>query len=194
MVMCMFLVTCATPPSTAPSPALNGNYTLDPTHASVIWSLSHAGLSNYTARFDKISGQLDFDSDTPQNSRLDIRIDPTSVSTGLPSFDKELAEDSKYFDAGTYPEIRFTSEAITVTGETTGQITGLLTLKGVTRPVALDVVYNGAGTSFGHPGKTLGFSATGSVIRSDFNMGYLTNFGIGDKVTLRIEAEFNETH
>jgi len=56
------------------------------------------------------------------------------------------------------------------------------------------VTYNGAGKSFGNPGKTLGFSATGELLRSDFGVGtFLTNFGIGDKVTLRIEAEFNET-
>mgnify|MGYP001952703617 CR=1 FL=1 len=51
---------------------------------------------------------------------------------------------------------------------------------------------NGAGKSFGHPGDTLGFSATGTLNRSDFGLTYLSNFGIGDEVTLRIEAEFNE--
>jgi len=79
-----------------------------------------------------------------------------------------------------------------VTGDTTGQIIGDLTLRGVTKPVTLDVVFNGSGSSFGHPGKTLGFSATGEIVRSEFGMTHLTNFGIGDKVTLRIETEFNE--
>jgi len=73
-----------------------------------------------------------------------------------------------------------------------GQVTGDLTLRGVTKPVTLDVTYNGAGKSFGHPGATLGFSAIGKINRSDWGMDYLTNFGIGDEVTLRIEAEFNE--
>ena len=187
------LISCATPPQVDITPSLKGNYTLDPTHASVVWSLSHVGLSNYTARFDKISGQLDFDAENPTRSQLDVRIDPASVSTGLPDFDTELSEDSKYFDSGTYPEIRFTSDTITQTSDVQGRITGLLTLKGVTKPVTLDVTYNGAGSSFGHPGKTLGFSARGTFLRSDFNMGHLTNFGIGDEVSLRIEAEFNET-
>ncbi len=186
------LSACATPPVLEPAAAPTGNYILDPTHASVTWSLSHAGLSNYTARFDDISGVLDFDSAAPQNSTVDIRIDPKSVSTGLPKFDEELAASGNYFDANTFPEIRFVSTGIKLTGEAMGLITGDLTLKGVTKPVTLDVTFNGAGKSFGNPGKTLGFSASTKFLRSDFNMGHLVSFGIGDEVALRIETEFNE--
>ncbi len=188
----LFLFACATPPSIAPISALKGNYKLDPTHASVTWSLSHAGLSNYTARFDEISGQLDFNPDAPQTSLVNITINPQSVSTGLPKFDDTLAFDSQYFDARTYPEIRFVSETLTLTGDNTATMTGTLTLKGISKAVTLDVTYNGAGSSFGNPGKTLGFSAQGHILRSEFNMGHLKNFGIGDRVTLRIETEFNE--
>ena len=101
-----------------------GNYVLDPQHARVNWSLSHAGLSQYTARFDEVSGALEFDPADPEASRLDIRINPKSVSTGLPEFDETLATSGNYFDADTYPEIRFASSQITKTSETTGQITG----------------------------------------------------------------------
>lgn len=187
-----FLAACATPPVIAPSAAPAGNYKLDPTHASVTWSLSHAGLSNYTARFDDISGALDFQSTAPETSSVDIRIDPRSVSTGLPKFDEEIATSGNYFDANKFPEIRFVSTDIKLTGDAKGLITGDLTLKGVTKPVTLDVTFNGAGKSFGNPGKTLGFSATTSFLRSDYNMGHLVSFGIGDEVTLRIETEFNE--
>ena len=188
----VLLSACATPPIISPSAAPAGNYKLDPTHASVNWSLSHAGLSNYTARFDDISGALNFDSDSPENSTVDIRIDPKSVNTGLPKFDEEIATSGNYFDADKYPEIRFVSTDIKLTGKTTGLITGDLTLKGVTKPVTLDVIFNGVGKSFGNPGKTLGFSANTKFLRSDYNMGHLVSFGIGDEVTLRIETEFNE--
>ena len=186
------LSACATPPVIAPSAAPAGNYKLDPTHASVTWALSHAGLSNYTARFDTISGALNFNPDAPQNSTVDIRIDPKSISTGLPKFDEEIATSGNYFDANTFPEIRFVSTDIKLTGDATGLITGDLTVKDVTKPVTLDVTFNGAGKSFGNPGKTLGFSATTSFLRSDYNMGHLVSFGIGDEVSLRIETEFNE--
>lgn len=183
---------CHTAPSIAPAPEISGNYNLDPAHASVTWSVSHAGLSNYTARFDDIGGTLSFDATDPANSQVDIRIDPASVHTGLPKFDETLAIEANYFDAKTYPEIRFVSADITTRSDTEGTITGDLTFRGHTQAVTLDVTYNGAGKSFGHPGKTLGFSATGLLKRSDFGLTYLTNFGIGDEVTLRIEAEFNE--
>lgn len=165
---------------------------LDPAHASVVWSLSHAGLSQYTARFDDISGALTFDPDNLPNSRMDIRIDPASVSTGDPEFDETIATGGKYFDADNFPEIRFVSTQITKVTDTTGTLTGDLTFRGVTKPVTLNATYNGAGKSFGHSGTTLGFSATGMLKRSDFGLSYLSNFGIGDDVTLVIEAEFNE--
>ncbi len=182
---------CATPPSTERVQLEAGNYVLDPTHARINWSLSHAGLSEYTARFDTVSGTLQFDPDNPENSQVDIRIDPKSVSTGLAEFDKTLAGDKKYFDAETYPEIRFQLTDIVITSDRTGDLIGNLSLRGVTKPLTLKTTFNGAGKSFGHKGKTLGFSAIGQLTRSDFGMTYLTNFGIGDIVTLRIEAEFN---
>ena len=186
------LSACATPPNLDVATVPEGAYVLDPAHASVNWSLSHSGLSFYTARFDDISGALDFNPDAPTDSRLDVRIDPKSVSTGDVEWDETLGTSGKYFDGDTHPEIRFVSTSSVKATDNTGTVTGDLTLRGVTKPVTLDVTYNGAGKSFGNPGATLGFSAIGTIKRSDWGMDYLTNFGIGDEVTLRIEAEFNE--
>jgi polyisoprenoid-binding protein YceI len=188
----LVLTACATPPTLDVSAAPEGAYVLDPAHASVNWSLSHSGLSFYTARFDDISGALDFNPNDPTGSRVDIRIDPISVSTGDPEWDDTLATDGKYFDGEKHPEIRFVSTSSVKATDTTGTVTGDLTLRGIKKPVTLDVTYNGSGKSFGHPGATLGFSATAKIKRSEWGMDYLTNFGIGDEVTLRIQAEFNE--
>lgn len=186
------LSACTTVPQITPSAAAPGNYTLDPQHVSVIWRIRHSGLSNYTARFDKATGTLNFDPAAPATSSVDIRIDPKSVNTGLPDFNETIATGGNYLDGDTYPEIRFTSTNINITGEARGTITGDLTLKGVTHPVELDVVFNGVGKTFGNPGDTLGFSATGKFLRSNFGINHLLNFGIGDEITLLIEAEFNE--
>ncbi|GGX55708.1 polyisoprenoid-binding protein [Litorimonas cladophorae] len=188
----LVLTACATPPTLDVSAAPEGAYVLDPAHASVNWSLSHSGLSFYTARFDDISGALDFNPNDPTASRVDIRIDPISVSTGDPEWDDTLGTDGKYFDGEKHPEIRFISTSAVKATDSTGTVTGDLTLRGITKPVTLDVTYNGSGKSFGHPGATLGFSATAKIRRSDWGMDYLTNFGIGDEVTLQIQAEFNE--
>lgn len=191
-VILLSLTACYSPPQTATAELKAGNYVLDPAHASVIWSLSHAGLTNYQARFDAIEGTLNFTPESPTTSQLDIRIDPNSVSTGLPDFDDTIATDSRYFNAEAFPEITFTSTDITVTDDAKGTVTGDLTFRGVTKPVTLDVIFNGSGKSFGHPGETLGFSATGMIDRTEFGLTYLSNFGIGSEVKLRIEAEFNE--
>lgn len=191
--LCLLAFTaCATPPTVDLKATPEGAYVLDPAHTSVTWSLSHAGLSMYTARFDDITGVLDFNPEDPSASQIDIRIDPLSVSTGDQKWDETLATDGKYFDGETYAEIQFVSTSAVKRSENTGTVTGNLTLRGITKPVTLDVTFNGAGKSFGHPGTTLGFSAEGKIKRSDWGMSHLTNFGIGDEVTLRIETEFNE--
>jgi len=184
------LSACFTPPDVTREAELKGNYVLDPAHASIVWQISHVGLSNYTARFDDVRGMLSFDPETPANSKVDIVIDPLSVSTGDKEFDKTIGED--YFKADKYSQIRFISTSITVTGENTGVIVGNLDFLGVTVPLSLNTVFNGAGKSFGHKGKTLGFSATGTLNRSDFGLNNLLNFGIGDEINFTIEAEFNE--
>lgn len=193
IIISLFAISgCYTPPDVTPEAAVSGNYELDPTHTSVIWSLSHVGLSNYSARFDEVSGTLRFVADAPGESVADIRINPTSVNTGLPEFDDTIAFDKNYFDGKNHPEIRFLTTDFYIYEQGRAEITGDLTFRGVTNPVTLDVVFNGKGKSFGHPGDTLGFSATGKFNRSDFGLTHLKNFGIGDEVTLRIETEFNE--
>ena len=192
IVSAFWLSGCYTAPDLAPRPEISGNYVLDPEHSSVIWSVSHVGLSNFTGRFDQIEGQLEFNSENPEQSKIFIQIDPTSVSTGLPDFDKTIGLKSDYFNGDEYPAIVFVSDSISITGENTGQISGDLQFRGRSHLFVLDVTYNGAGKSFGHPGETLGFSATGQLNRSDWGLTTLKNFGIGELVTLRIETEFNE--
>ncbi len=188
----VLLASCYTPPVVDLAPDIAGNYVLDPAHTSVVWRISHAGISNYTARFDDIRGTLFFDPFAPQNSRVDIIIDPTSVSTGDAEFDETIAESGNYFNVGKHPQIRFISTSIQITGDNAGLIMGNLTFRGQTKPLVLETVFNGAGKSFGHKGKTLGFSATGTFLRSDFGLTTLRGFGIGDEINLQIETEFNE--
>ena len=183
---------CYSPPDISPLSAPQGDYILDPAHASVIWTVKHAGLSNYTARFDTISGALTFSPDNPATSKVDIIIDPNSVNTGDADFDSEISTKKSYFNSTQFSQIRFVSTNIDITSEVTGLITGDLTFRGVTLPITLKTTFNGAGKSFGHKGKTLGFSATGSLNRSDFGLDHLIDFGIGDSVSLTIETEFNE--
>lgn len=172
-----------------------GVYSLDETHASLTWKVSHLGLSDYTARFTDFDADLTFDPAAPENSSITASIDPTSIETDYPhpeekDFDKLLIEGEGWFNSGDFPSITFESTTIERTGDNTGTMTGDLTFLGVTKPVTLDVTFNGAMAMQPFSQKpTLGFSATGTLNRSEWGMGtYVPN--IGDEVELLIEAEF----
>ena len=165
----------------------SGNYTVEPTHTTVVWRLTHMGASNYTARFDKISGNLDFNSANPTASSVNITIDPNSVSTGLPNFDKEIA--TKFFDAGNHPSINFVSTSLVKTGDTSGDLTGNLSFRGVTKPVTLKVQFNGGQVHPFTQRHLIGFSARGNFKRSDFGLNAMVPM-VGDNVELIIETEF----
>lgn len=180
-------------------------YTLDPTHASVIWRVKHFGLSHYTARFTTFDATLVFNPDDASATSLTARIDPASVETdyngdyksghadsGFESWNEHLARSGNYFNAGAFPDITFTSTAITPTGADTGTVTGDLTFLGVTKPVSLDVRYNGvAQFPWAPEADNIGFSATTTLTRSDFGLSAGTPY-VGDEVEVIIEAEFGE--
>jgi polyisoprenoid-binding protein YceI len=189
-------VGAASAPAVAADPAKAANlaaqpagvYEVEPTHTTVVWRLSHSGLSTYTARFDRVSGTITLDPANPINSSADILIDVASVSTGLPDFDKKLASD--VLKAGTTPQMRFKSTSLVATSPTTGRLTGDLTMAGVTKPVTLDVSYNTGRMSPFAKRQNIGFSASGTIKRSDWGVDSYIAFGIGDQVDLVIEAEF----
>lgn len=171
-----------------------GAYKVDPKHAFVLWKVKHTELSTYVARFTKFDATIDFNPKDVTKSTVTAKIDPTSIETdyvpGERDFNKELAQDEKWFNAGKFPDITFKSTKVEKTGENTGIVTGDLTLLGVTKPVTLDVTYNGAYADqpFSHK-PTLGFAATGVIKRSDWGLSTYVPM-IGDEVTLEIHGEF----
>jgi polyisoprenoid-binding protein YceI len=176
----------------APIDAPAGEYVLDKTHASITWKVTHLGLSQYTARFTSFDSVIVLDPKTPAKSTVSVTIDPRSVKTDFPfpekeDFDKVVAE--KFLLAAEHPAITFQSSSLKATGARTGKLTGNLTMMGVTKPVTLDVMVNGA---MNHPFRkipVLGFSATGTFKRSDFGSTVLQG-PIGDEITVVIEAEY----
>jgi polyisoprenoid-binding protein YceI len=171
-----------------------GSYKLDPTHASLTWKVNHMGLSNYTARFTKLDATLTYDPADPSRSTLTATVDPSSIRTDHPgAFDKELREDPRFFKTAQFPEIKFVSKSLQKTGDKTGKMTGDLTFMGQTKPVTLDVTFNGSFKE--HPltkKPAIGFSATGTVKRSQFGMDALVPY-VSDDVAIAIEAEFQKS-
>jgi polyisoprenoid-binding protein YceI len=190
--------TAAQPPNTADA----GEYTLDPAHTSVNFRLSHMGLSHFTARFTRMDGKLAFDPANPAAQSVSVTIDARSLQTNYPEPEKldfDAQVQKEFLEAARFPTITFKSTRIEPTGERTANVTGDLTLHGVTRPVTLQVTYNG-GYKAGQMdpmGARVGFSAKGAFNRSDFGVEYGlpapgTTLGVGDRIEVAIEAEFTK--
>jgi polyisoprenoid-binding protein YceI len=116
-------------------------------------------------------------------------VDPASVDTGSASFDEKL-RGATWLNTAKFPTISFASTALVMTGANTGKMTGDLTFLGVTKPVTLDVTWNGVGSGM-MPETRTGFSATGTIKRTDFGFGTYVPV-ISDMVDLILEIEFTK--
>lgn len=178
--------------------APSGTYTLDKAHASLIFTVNHLGFSHYTARFTKFDATLQLDVANPSASTLTATVDPRSLTleNPPPGFTDEL-KGPQWLDTAKFKEITFKSTALTMTGPNTAQVTGDFTLHGVTKPIVLDVTFNGGYRGFElDPHGRVGFSAKGVLKRSEFGIAYGipapgTTMGVSDEVNVTIEAEFN---
>ena len=176
-------------PDTSISDIPSGKYVMDKTHGYVTFSYWHQGFSKPVLRFDDVDAVLTLDNENPVNSSVDVTINADSINTAIPKFDTHIKNEDM-FDVANYPTITFKSTKLTQTTPATGTLTGDLTMKGVTKPITLDVRFNKAGNHFRTKKPMAGFSATGKLMRSDWNMGYAVP-NVGDAVNLVIEAEFN---
>ena len=169
--------------------AEGGHYALDKSHAKVVFSINHLGFSTYYGFFPDLAGRLDLDAETPAKSALSVTINVAGMVTTDPKLDAKLKLDA-FFDVAKFPKAAFKSTAIEVTGEGRGKLTGDLTLHGVTKPVTLDVAFNGAGTPPMTQLYVVGFDAVGTLKRSEFGIKNFVPL-VGDEVTLRISCEFD---
>lgn len=182
--------------STAPVPA--GAYTLDKAHASLLFRVNHLSFSHWTARFTRFDAQLQFDPRDPTKSSVKVTVDPKSIaSDNAPDGFMATLAGPEWLDAGKYPEMTYRSTKVERSGPNGLRISGELTLHGVTKPVTLMATYNGgyAGHPF-DPHARIGFSAKGTLKRSEFGVAYGipapgTIMGVFDDVEVIVEAEFS---
>ena len=178
-----FAVVASADLSSVPS----GNYGLDKTHGYITFSYNHLGFSNPHVGFESFEVDLALDNENIDNSSVAVTIDATSISSRVEVFDGHL-NGANFFDTDNYPTIRFKSTGIEVTGDNTMNVTGDLTIKGVTKPVTLETTINKAAD---HPMRkipTIGVSATAVVSRSDWGLDRAVP-NVGDEVTIWIEVE-----
>ena len=169
--------------STVPS----GEYGLDDHHAYISFTYSHIGFSTPHVGFRKFDANLTLDSAKPENSAIEVVIDTTSVDSRVEEFNGHL-RGSNFFDTDNYPQATFKSTRIAANEDGTFDVTGDLTIKGITKSVTLDATLNKAAM---HPMRnipTVGFSAETQILRSDFGMDRAVP-AVGDEVTIYITVE-----
>jgi polyisoprenoid-binding protein YceI len=174
-------------PNLDPAKMLAGRYVLDKRHASLIVRVRHMGFSNYTMRFNVLDAAFDYDPKNPAASKVEVTVDVNSLDTGEPQYGAQFAR--QFLDVENHPTATFVSTSLTQVDATRGVMTGDLTLRGVTRPVKLDVVFDGfSATALG--GDRAGFSAVGRIDRTEFGSTFLSPDIAADQVDLIIEVEF----
>ncbi|MBD3787365.1 MAG: polyisoprenoid-binding protein [Sphingomonadales bacterium] len=167
--------------------AASETYTLDPSHSQIVFSYNHLGFSTTTGMFSGFEGTIQFDAEDPAASSVEVAFPTASLITGWDERNAHFLT-GDFFDAEAAPEISFKSTAIEVTGETTGKITGDLTINGVTKPIVLDATMTQMGEHPMAKKPWVGFNATTTVIRSDFDMGQFAPY-VSDEVAVTISIE-----
>jgi len=177
----------ADPVTRDPAKIPAGAYVLDKRHASLIARIPHlGGFSRYTLRFTGLDGAFTYDPANWQATKVSFSVNPRSADTGDAGFNKEIAG---FLGAETNPAILFASTGFTAGPDGHGQVTGDLSFHGVTKPVTLDVTFNGVGPGLLGAGTRLGFSGVTRIKRSDFGATAVSQWA-GDDVELQFEIEF----
>lgn len=182
----------ATPGAKDPSRVTGGTYQVDPGHTQVAFAYDHMGFSNNFGIISGPVGTLTLDPNNVAAAKVSIEVPIANVRTGITALDEHLMK-ADFFDSAKFPKATFVSTSVKPDGATSAEITGNLTIKGVTKPVTLDADFYGAGTAPAMAGgkENVGFVATTTVKRSDFNMGYGVPM-VGDNVELKIVAAFQK--
>jgi polyisoprenoid-binding protein YceI len=172
-----------------PAQVQAGAYVVEPGHTQIEFGVMHLGFTTFYGRFSGASGTLNLDPKKPDDSKLDIKIPVSSISTTSAKLDGEL-KGADWFNAAKFGDIVFHSTKVVVTGKT-AKVTGDLTMHGVTKPVTLDVTFVGAGTNMIDKHYTVGFQARGELSRSAFGITTYVPM-IGDAVQLTLSGAFEK--
>jgi polyisoprenoid-binding protein YceI len=168
-----------------------GAYTIDPAHSRIGFVARHAMVTKVRGSFNEFEGAGRFDADDPAAAQLQLTIQAASIDTRNADRDAHLRSND-FFDMSTYPEIRFVSTTVTPTDDDEYQVTGDLTIKGVTKPVTIEFEYTG--TAVDPYGNTrIGLEGKTTVNRKDWGVNWnaaLEAGGVlvGEKVTLEFEV------
>jgi polyisoprenoid-binding protein YceI len=182
------IVVAALAASLTSSAAVIETYTIDPVHSTVAFSIRHF-MAKVPGKFAAFSGTITVDRDDPERSSATATIDAASIDTGNLRRDNHLRSPD-FFDVAKYPAMTFKSTTWERTGEHTFDVTGDLTLKGVTKSVVLRVTSLGFG-AVARGGQLPGWEATTTIDKAEFNLKDppLLGAALGNAVTITIRVQ-----
>ena len=183
------VVTAQTAATRVPAEVQAGTYKLDSAHGKITWSVNHLGFSTYTGQFINVAADLTIDPANPSASSLTATVPLTDVAPNNDALKAHL-QTPDFFDTAQFPTATFVATSVVVDADDASEadVTGNLTLHGVTRPVTLEVQFNQAGPSMGNTYK-VGFDGETTIKRSEFGINYALP-AVSDEVELHIEGEF----
>jgi len=169
-------------------------WVLDPMHSEVQFKVKHLVISTVSGFFKSFEGSLETDNEDFTDAKIDFSLDIDSIDTNQSQRDEHL-KSPEFFDAATYPKITFESTSFTKTDEEDEyELAGNLTIKGITKPVTLDVEFGGAAADF-YGNTKAGFEISGKINRKDFGLTWsgVTEAGsvvVGEDIKLLINVQF----
>jgi polyisoprenoid-binding protein YceI len=162
------------------------SYQADTTHSSVVFRVKHMNTSYAWGRFNDLTGSFVLDDQDPAQSQFEFQVEVASIDTGQAKRDQHL-KSPDFFNAVQFPTIAFKSKTVASAGPSAFEVTGDLTLHGVTRPLTLKVVRTGAG--MGPTGKPIaGIETSFAIRRSDFQMTKMVG-PVSDGVWVNVSVE-----
>ncbi|WP_455356739.1 YceI family protein [Streptomyces sp. SYSU K217416] len=170
--------------------ALTGDYAIDPAHSSIGFTVRHAMVTNVRGSFGDFQGTLDLDGSDPSRSTASIEVGIASIDTGIADRDGHLRS-GDFFDAEQFPVMAFRSDAAEQLGGDRYRISGDLTIKDVTRPLSIDLEFNGSATDV-YGNERVGFEGSTEILRSDWGLTWNAALETGgvmvsDKVKLTFD-------
>ncbi|MEV6147661.1 YceI family protein [Streptomyces sp. NPDC051992] len=170
--------------------ALTGDYAIDPAHSSIGFTVRHAMVTNVRGTFGEHEGSLKLDGSDPANSTASIDVRIGSVDTGIADRDNHLVS-GDFFDAEQFPLMTFRSTRAEQLAGDTYRVTGDLTIKDVTRPLSIDLEFNGSATDV-YGNERVGFEGSADILRSDWGLTWNAALETGgvmvsDKVKLNFD-------
>jgi polyisoprenoid-binding protein YceI len=168
------------------------DWTIDPAHSRIYFTARHMMVTKVRGEFREFGGTVDFDPERPERSTVDVQVEIASINTRDEARDNHLRS-ADFFDAEHFPTMTFVSTKVKETGDVEGKLYGDLTIRGVTRPVVLDVEYFGQHQDpWG--GTRAGFSASATINRKEWGLNWNVALETGgwlvsEKIGIEIELE-----